>query len=82
MSDNAASVRMATLRLASDFKSIENDPPSGCSASPVSEDNLFQWNATIIGPDESPWEGAFFGLMCGAPRGPAGGADHLLRGRV
>jgi hypothetical protein len=37
---------------------MQNDPPSGISASPVSEDNLFLWNATIIGPDDSPWEGA------------------------
>jgi hypothetical protein len=55
---SAAQVRMAMLRLQSDLKAMAADPPSGCSASPVSEDNLFQWNATIIGPDESPWEGA------------------------
>ena len=55
---SAAQVRMAMLRLGSDLKAMQADPPSGCSASPVSEDNLFVWNATIIGPDESPWEGA------------------------
>lgn len=49
--------RMAMLRLASDLRAIQADPPSGCSASPATEDNLFLWNATIIGPDESPWEG-------------------------
>lgn len=27
------------------------------SASPVSDDNLFVWNASVMGPDESPWEG-------------------------
>ena len=52
-----AAVRMAMLRLMSDYKAIQADPPSGVSASPLSEDNLFTWNATIIGPDESPWEG-------------------------
>ena len=51
-------MRMAMLRLASDLRAIQADPPSGCSASPATEDNLFLWNATIIGPDESPWEGA------------------------
>lgn len=57
---SGASVRMAMLRLMSDFKAIQADPPSGVSASPVSEDNLFTWNATIIGPDESPWEGGIY----------------------
>ncbi len=49
--------RMAMLRLASDLKAITDDPPSGVSASPVNDDSLFTWNATIVGPDESPWEG-------------------------
>ena len=48
---------MAMLRLASDLKAITDDPPSGVSASPVNDDSLFTWNATIVGPDESPWEG-------------------------
>lgn len=53
----AHQARSAMLRLASDWRSIQADPPSGCSASPVSEDNLFLWTCTIVGPDESPWEG-------------------------
>lgn len=67
--DSAAAVRMATLRLASDLKAIQNDPPAGCSASPVTEDNLFLWNATIIGPDESPWEGAWRAVRGGGGEG-------------
>jgi ubiquitin-protein ligase len=54
-----AQQKVAVLRLMSDLRQMQGDPPSGCSASPVSEDNLFVWNATIIGPDESPWEGTF-----------------------
>lgn len=34
----------------------------GCSASPQSEENLFVWNATVFGPDETPWEGGVFSL--------------------
>ncbi len=52
----------ATLRLLSDLKSIKQEPPEGCSASPVSDDNLFVWNATVFGPDETPWEGGVFSL--------------------
>lgn len=50
------------LRLLSDLKSIKQDPPLGCSASPASDENLFVWNATIFGPDDTPWEGGIFHL--------------------
>ncbi|XP_074275294.1 ubiquitin-conjugating enzyme E2 2-like [Silene latifolia] len=58
----ASSSSSAQLRLMSDLKSIINEPPEGCSASPLSDDNLFVWSATIFGPDESPWEGGIFSL--------------------
>lgn len=52
----------AMLRLLSDLKAIKQEPPEGCSASPASEDNLFVWNATVFGPDDTPWEGGIFSL--------------------
>jgi ubiquitin-conjugating enzyme E2 A len=52
----------AMLRLLSDLRSIKNDPPEGCSASPQSEDNLYVWSASICGPADSPWEGGIFAL--------------------
>ncbi|XP_068655328.1 ubiquitin-conjugating enzyme E2 1-like [Aristolochia californica] len=57
-----ASSSSAQLRLMSDLKAIKNEPPEGCSAGPLSEDNLFVWSATVIGPDETPWEGGVFAL--------------------
>ena len=33
----------AHLRLLSDLKAISREPPDGCSASPVSDDNLYVW---------------------------------------
>mmetsp|Transcript_35534 Transcript_35534/g.49329 ORF Transcript_35534/g.49329 Transcript_35534/m.49329 type:complete len:156 (+) Transcript_35534:197-664(+) len=53
---------MSSLRLMSDLKAINQEPPDGCSASPQSEDNLYVWSATIFGPDETPWEGGIFSL--------------------
>lgn len=50
------------LRLQSDLKAIKNEPPEGCSASPCDESNLFQWHATIFGPDDTVWEGGIFSL--------------------
>jgi ubiquitin-conjugating enzyme E2 A len=64
---SAQQVRVATLRLASDLRSIQADAPAGCSASPANDDNLFSWNATIVGPDESPWEGGIFTLRLQFP---------------
>jgi len=34
----------------------------GVTAAPVEEDNLYHWNASIFGPDGSPWEGGFFNV--------------------
>mmetsp|Transcript_21805 Transcript_21805/g.37216 ORF Transcript_21805/g.37216 Transcript_21805/m.37216 type:complete len:159 (+) Transcript_21805:193-669(+) len=50
------------LRLMSDLKAIKNSPPEGCSASPVTDDNLFVWNASVFGPDDTPFEGGIFSL--------------------
>ncbi|XP_042508398.1 ubiquitin-conjugating enzyme E2 2-like [Macadamia integrifolia] len=53
---------LSQLRLMFDLKSIINEPLEGCSASSLSDDNLFVCSATIFGPDETPWEGGVFGL--------------------
>ena len=66
-SESAQQVRVANLRLSSDLRALQADSPAGCSASPVSDDNLFVWNATIVGPDESPWEGGIYSLKLQFP---------------
>ena len=49
------STSSAQLRLMSDLKSIKSEPPAGCSASPISDDSLFVWGASILGPPDTPW---------------------------
>jgi ubiquitin-conjugating enzyme E2 A len=54
-------------RLMTDLKEMHNEPPEGCSAAPANDSNLFVWNASIIGPDESAWEGGIYGLRLQFP---------------
>eukprot|EP00008_Paramoeba_atlantica_P003000 CAMPEP_0201488850 /NCGR_PEP_ID=MMETSP0151_2-20130828/19849_1 /ASSEMBLY_ACC=CAM_ASM_000257 /TAXON_ID=200890 /ORGANISM="Paramoeba atlantica, Strain 621/1 / CCAP 1560/9" /LENGTH=161 /DNA_ID=CAMNT_0047874235 /DNA_START=33 /DNA_END=518 /DNA_ORIENTATION=- len=52
----------AVLRLLSDYKNISSDPLEGASASPMSDNNMFQWHACIFGPQDTPWDGGVFNL--------------------
>lgn len=61
-SDRREIPRAASLRLASDLRAIQADSPPGVSACPVSEADLFTWVASIVGPDESPFEGGIYQL--------------------
>ncbi|KAL9653248.1 hypothetical protein ABK040_010955 [Willaertia magna] len=54
------------LRLMTDLKKIQEDPPEGISASPEDND-LYVWNATISGPMDSIWEGGIFFLRLTFP---------------
>lgn len=60
-------VRAATLRLLSDLRAIQAEAPAGISASPLSDDNVFVWTASIVGPDESPFEGGIYQLRMQFP---------------
>jgi len=47
-----------------DFKKLQEDPPSGVSATPQAND-IMSWNAVIFGPEDSAWSGGTFKLSLG-----------------
>lgn len=48
-------------RLAEELKDLTLNPIENCSAGPVNDDMLY-WNATIFGPEKTPYESGIFKL--------------------
>ncbi len=56
----------AERRLKREFKNFMKDSPFNCSGGPIknmdNEKDYYKWNATITGPQQSPYENGIFNL--------------------
>ena len=59
---------MGTIRrIQNELKEMTLNAPSNCSAGPISDDNLFSWRATIMGPENTPYHNGVFYLKIDFP---------------
>ena len=52
----------ATKRINKEIEDNKSFQDTNCSAGPISEDNVMQWEATIFGPEGTPYHNGVFRL--------------------
>eukprot|EP00118_Oscarella_pearsei_P005852 m.26860 g.26860 ORF g.26860 m.26860 type:complete len:162 (+) comp29563_c0_seq1:66-551(+) len=58
----------ALKRLMAEYKQLSLNPPEGIVAGPKNEENFFEWEAIIQGPEGTPFDGGVFPVELIFPR--------------
>ena len=54
-------------RIIKEIEEMQKLPTDNCSAGPVSDNDIYKWCGTIIGPTGTPYEGGIFNLNIQLP---------------
>ena len=58
----------ALKRITKELAEFNKESPEGFSAGPIDDSDMFKWEASITGPEESPYEGGTFQLSIEFPK--------------
>ena len=58
---------MTIRRIKKELEEMQKNPPENCSAGLIHEFDFFNWQATIMGPEGSPYYGGIFKLSINIP---------------
>jgi ubiquitin-conjugating enzyme E2 D/E len=53
----------SSRRIQTELQEITRDPPSNCTAGPISPADLYKWSGMIFGPSDTPYQGGVFHVL-------------------
>ena len=54
---------LAIKRIQNELTELNKEPVPNCSAGPIDDSNIMKWQATIFGPEDTPYHGGVFMLL-------------------